>query len=149
MDVSGTLEITCNDSNAEVGSTLKTSIILTCSENGTFLPDPIPKCEVPSICPDDSIPEPSADSGLIFKNLTGGPIQAYRFATYACNDTSLLTDEGKTYEVKCLQDGTFESSDLGTLTCREPFKCPEYIPYPTQESGLQVKKYSFWKHSLI
>jgi hypothetical protein len=43
---------------------------------------------------------------------------AYRFATYACNDTSLITDEGKEYKIECLQDGTFATSNLTQLVCR-------------------------------
>ena len=126
------------------------SITLKCNQNGTLIPnnedlgEDLPACEIPKICPDDSIPEPSADSGLIFKNLTGGPIVAYRFANFACNDTSLLTDAGKEYQVGCQADGTFEASDLATLECREPFKCPEYIPYPTMNSGLQVSDFLYF-----
>ena len=38
MQVSESVEMTCNDSNAEVGSSLQNSITLMCSENGTFNP---------------------------------------------------------------------------------------------------------------
>ena len=38
MQVSESVEMTCNDSNAEVGSSLQNSITLMCSENGTFIP---------------------------------------------------------------------------------------------------------------
>ena len=38
MLVSESVEMTCNDSNAEVGSSLQNSITLMCSENGTFIP---------------------------------------------------------------------------------------------------------------
>ena len=36
--MSESVEMTCNDSNAEVGSSLQNSITLMCSENGTFIP---------------------------------------------------------------------------------------------------------------
>jgi hypothetical protein len=39
VQVSESVEMTCNDSNAEVGSSLQNSITLMCSENGTFIPD--------------------------------------------------------------------------------------------------------------
>ena len=35
--LSESVEMTCNDSNAEVGSSLQNSITLVCSENGTFI----------------------------------------------------------------------------------------------------------------
>ena len=38
VQVSENISMTCNDSNAEVGSSLSNSIKLICSENGTFIP---------------------------------------------------------------------------------------------------------------
>ena len=43
-------------------------------------------CQVPATCSDDIIPTPTEESGLVFLNLSSSII-AYRFATYACNDT--------------------------------------------------------------
>merc|ERR1712242_282789 len=112
--------MTCNDSNAEVGSSLSNSIKLICSENGTFIPgsdnQELVPCQVPETCPDTIIPDPTEESGLVFLNLTW-PIIAYRYATYVCNDSSLITDEGKDYQIQCLQDGTFASSNLSQLVC--------------------------------
>ena len=75
-------------------------------------------CQVPEICPDDTIPTPTEESGLVFLNLSSSPIIAYRYATYECNDSSLITDEGKDYKIQCMQDGTFETSNLTQLVCR-------------------------------
>ena len=46
-------------------------------------------CQVPATCSDDIIPTPAEESGLVFLNLSSSII-AYRFATYACNDTYVL-----------------------------------------------------------
>ena len=99
-------------------------------------------CQVPETCPDTIIPDPTEESGLVFLNLTW-PIIAYRFATYVCNDSSLITDEGKDYQIQCLEDGTFANSNLTQLVCREPFDCPDYVPYPTMESKLKGSFNSF------
>ncbi len=135
--------ISCNDSQAEVGSTLQTSVTLTCLENATFAPfltESEHKCEVPPVCPDENLPSPDPESGLVYKNATGQPTVAYRSATFVCNDSTLITDLGKEIQTLCLKEGTFEEdvfSNLTAITCREPVVCPEYIPFPTMESGLK------------
>ena len=124
--------LTCNDTEAEIDDTLTNEVTLKCGENGTFTPDTIGTCAVPANCSD--IPDAdNAVTGLVY---SGGsdPIKAYRYATFSCNESSLITDEGKTLQLFCQADGTFETRTWPV--CRYPHKCIDFVPLPPLESGL-------------
>lgn len=137
-EVSETLEVSCNGSQ-EVGSSQKQSLTLTCTSSGTFSPNLTledHKCEEPAVC--NEMPNYDTDtSGLVYQNVS--TVLAYRYGTWVCNDSSLITDLGYKVKSLCGKEGTFDESvfaNVSAITCREPEKCPEYVPYPTMESGL-------------
>lgn len=141
VSIGDTLDIKCNDSGAEVGSTLKDSLTLLCLPTGNFSPNltlDVYKCEEPLPCPAENLPNPDPESGLIFKN-ESSPILAYRYAKFVCNESEFITDFGYEILSLCGKDGNFDDenfANLSAITCREPLKCPDYVPYPTMESGL-------------
>ncbi len=110
VDVGQKMTFTCNETDAEAGDTMGNTYEITCLSNGTFIPvpDDWPVCEVPAEC--GVAPDPdAANSGLTSEAGTPATTKAYRSVTYHCNDTSLVTDDGKKIYVFCKSDGTFDS----------------------------------------
>jgi len=134
LSIDESITYSCNDSEAEIGSSMANEIQLTCASNGTLIPSlaEIPACLIPKNC---STPlEANAESGLVYDNSTEAPL-AYRFGTYVCANDSLITDFGNTFEVLCQEDGTFAAPDSWPQ-CREPMDCDDFVPYPSKESLL-------------
>lgn len=103
-----------------------------CTSNGTFTPTNMGTCVVPADC--GALPDPdSATSGLV----PSGPNStiAYRLASFACNETALTTDVGKTISVLCKADGTYDIPAAWPV-CRWPVNCVEYVPLPPLDTGL-------------
>ena len=134
ISVDESITYSCNDSAAEIGSSMANEIQLTCALNGSLTPNlaEIPPCLLPKNCSDPL--EADAESGLVYDNSTEAPL-AYRFGTYFCANESLITDFGKTFDVLCQEDGTFAAPDSWPK-CREPFDCDDFVPYPSKESLL-------------
>ena len=135
LSVDESITYSCNDSEAEIGSSMANEIQLTCASNGSLIPSlaEIPACLIPKNC---STPlEANAESGLVYDNSTDEAPLAYRFGTYVCANDSLITDFGNTFEVLCQEDGTFATPDSWP-TCREPLDCDDFVPYPSKESLL-------------
>ena len=60
---------------------------------------------------------------------------SFRSVTYHCNDTTLVTDDGKYIEVFCKDDTTWDAP--GTWPeCRYPANCVDLTPLPPLETGL-------------
>ena len=126
------ITLSCNDTEAEIGSTMSNEINLVCASNGSLIPTEIPACIIPKNCSEPL--EADAESGLEYDNSTTAPL-AFRFGTYKCSNDSLITDFGKTFQVLCQEDGTFAAPDSWPK-CREPFDCDDFVPYPSKESLL-------------
>ncbi len=135
VDVGASLTYTCSAADAEVGDTLSNTYDVTCRSDGTF-PNPTswPSCAIPPNCPPAPDPD-SANTNLVADAGNDDPVKAHRTISYHCTDTAQVTDEGKTIQLRCRADGTYEIRTDWPV-CRAAVPCGESPPTPPTESNL-------------